>query len=250
MLEERLEKIMAILKKQKYMTNTELCQRLFCSQSTLRRDLIKLEKAGLVIRTYGGATIVTPTNHEFSYFFRETERPHEKAYICDLARNFITHGQGIFLDSSSTVNKLCPYLDHYTNLIVVTNCLKNALNLSRAEQTQVFIAGGHLKKNSTSIIGEMAGAFLEHFKVDIAFISCRGIDLNGIYEADLDQALFKQHMIENAKKTILLCDNSKFNSEHFFKLTTFDKIDALITNKKPQATYQEKLAASGCELIY
>jgi len=249
-LEERLEKIMAILRKQKYMTNNELCRRLFCSQSTLRRDLIKLEEVGLVIRNHGGVTIVANTNNEFSYFFRETERPHEKEYICDLASDFITHGQAIFLDSSSTVNKLCPYLDRYNNLIVVTNCLKNSLNLSRAEQIQVFIAGGQLKKNSTSIIGEMAGDFLGHFKVDIAFLSCRGLDLDGIYEANLDQALFKQHMIKKAKKTILLCDNSKFDSEHFFRLTTFDKIDALITNQKPTATYQEKLETCGCELIY
>ena len=248
--EERLAKIISILKIKKNMTNFDLCKHLFCSQSTLRRDLIKLEKDDLIRRTHGGASINSNSNSEFSYFFRETEHIDEKEYICNIANDFITHGQALFLDPSSTVNKLCDHLEDYSNLIIVTNGLRNALHLSKVEQVKVFIVGGEVKNNSTAVLGEVAGTFLKNFKADIAFISCRGADLDGIYEADLNQALFKRHMIENAKKTILLCDSSKFNSTHFFKLTTYHNIDVLITNKKLDASYQEALEKCDCEIIY
>ena len=248
--EDRLNKIMSVLKTKKTMSSSELCKHLFCSPSTLRRDLIKLEKDGLIKRNHGSMSIISNTNTEFSYFFRETEHPDEKAYICELASDFITHGQAIFLDSSSTGNKLCSHLKKYNNLIVVTNCLKNALSLSDAEGAKVFIAGGEIKTNSTSIIGEMAGDFLKGFNMDIAFISCLGITLNGLYEADLNQALLKRHIIKNAKKVILLCDDSKFGNQHCFELTTYDEIDVIITNKKPDVSYQKKLEEYDCEIIY
>ena len=39
-------------------------------------------------------------------------------------------------------------------------------------------------------------------------------------------------MIENANKTVLLCDNTKEEAVGFFKLSDFNDIDTLISNGK------------------
>jgi len=247
--EERLDKILALLNQKSKMSNDDLCKKLFCSISTLRRDLMKLEKNGLIKRWHGGASLTSNTNSEFSFLFREYESSDEKAHIAELANSLIQDNQAIFLDSSSTVAKLCEHILH-RRLIVVTNGIQNLIHLNQSENIQLFALGGLVKFNSLSIFGSMASEFLQQFKGDIAFLSCRGISLDGIFEADPNQAFIKQQMIKNAKKAILLCDNTKFDSEHFFKSATFDQFDVLITNGKPPDAYLEMLKKCNCKVIY
>lgn len=246
----RQEKILTLLKQKKHLSNEHLCHKLFCSLSTLRRDLIRLETDGLIKRFHGGATIIEQTNSEFSHFYRETENNEAKSYIASLAADFIGNGMSIFLDSSSTSFYICEHLRDFHNIIVVTNGLRNAISLSSLDNVKVYLPGGELKTNSTSIVGELASTFLANFKADLCFFSCRGIDSEGTYEASLNQALFKQHMIANAKQTLLLCDDTKFDSPHFFNLTGYDKIDTLITNTKPPEAFFKSASKHNVEILY
>ena len=56
---------------------------------------------------------------------------------------------------------------------------------------------------------------INNFHADICFMSCRGLDRFGSYEANYNQALLKQQMIANADLTVLLADSSKFNTSHY-----------------------------------
>lgn len=247
---ERSEEILKILKTKKQVSTKYLCKELYCSIATIRRDLMELEKAGLVKRCHGGVALIPSYNMEYPHMFREMENQKEKNYICKLALDFISSGYAIFLDSSSTVSSLCPLLKDYDNLTIVTNGVKTALDLVQLDSVNTFIAGGQLKSGSTSIVGELTGGFIDNFKADLSIISCRGIDENGAYEANQMQALVKQHMIRNSKSTILLCDSSKFNNSHFYKLDSFANIEAIITDKEPPAKLLNSILMSGCEVIY
>lgn len=246
----RQNTILDLLNKKKNLTNAELCDQLYCSLSTLRRDLLELETNGLIKRHHGGVTIISKSNNEFSHFYREAENNAAKAYIASLAVDFIGNGMSIFLDSSSTSFYICQHLQNFHNIIVVTNGLRNAISLSSMDNVKVYLPGGELKTNSTSIVGELASNFLTNFKADLCFLSCRGIDPEGTYEASLNQALFKQHLMANAKQSILLCDETKFDSPHFFNLSTYQHIDALITNTEPRVDYLESAHNYDFELLY
>ena len=54
----RQKEILAILGKKSDVSVTELCERLFVSAPTIRRDLQFLEKEGLIRRTHGGAALL------------------------------------------------------------------------------------------------------------------------------------------------------------------------------------------------
>lgn len=246
----RIEEILKILRTKKKVSTKYLCEQLYCSISTLRRDLIELEKAGMIKRLHGGVSLIPEYNMEYPHIFREMENQKEKSYICSLALDFISNGYAIFLDSSSTVINICPMLNKYDNLTIITNGVKTALELAQLDSVNTFIAGGQLKTGSTSIIGELTGNFIDNFKADIAIISCRGINENGAYEANQMQALVKQHMIRNSKSTILLCDSSKFDNSHFYKLDSFANIEAVITDKAPSSKLLNSIVSAGCEAIY
>ncbi|WEG19225.1 DeoR/GlpR family DNA-binding transcription regulator (plasmid) [Alkalihalophilus pseudofirmus] len=247
---ERNEVILKILKRKKTVSSQYLCKELYCSLATLRRSLIELEKNGLVKRFHGGVSIVPDTNIEYPHIFREVENQNEKSYACNLALDFIADGYAIFLDSSSTVSHICPSLKKFKDITVVTNGLKTALDLREYDSITTFIAGGQLKENSTSIVGELTGQFIKNFKANLSIISCRGIDEQGIYEANHMQALVKQHMIKNSQSTILLCDSSKFNRSHFYKLDSFTNIDAVITDTAPSKELMNAILSSECEVLF
>ncbi|MEG1240360.1 MAG: DeoR/GlpR family DNA-binding transcription regulator [Oscillospiraceae bacterium] len=247
---ERTDRIMDLLSTHKKMSTQQLCQALFCSPSSLRRDLMDLEKTGSVRRVRGGAIFVVGTGVDYSSHFRESVSVAEKEYICGIARDFLANGMSLFLDSSSTVMKLCPMLEKLRNITVVTNGIATALVLNNCDHIETYITGGHLRKGNATLLGESAGDFMQNLKADLAFVSCRGIDADGAFEADLEQARIKQHMIRKAKHTILLADSTKFGTHYFHRLCKFGELQAVITDKAPAPEIQRVITAAGCEIIY
>ena len=54
---EREESLLAALSEKESMSVSELAKKLFISIPTARRDLAKLEAKGLIVRTFGGASV-------------------------------------------------------------------------------------------------------------------------------------------------------------------------------------------------
>lgn len=247
---DRTERILELLRQHKTMSTQQLCEELYCSVSSLRRDLITLEKTGFVRRIRGGAALVLGAGVDYSSSFRENVNVREKEYISGIAKDFLANGMSLFLDSSSTVARICPVLEELRDITVVTNGIGTALLLNNSTRVDTFITGGHLRKGSSTLMGESAGEYLSHFKADLALISCRGIDEEGAYEADMGQALIKQHMMRNAHHTLLLADSSKFGSTYLHRMCGFSQLQAVITDRAPSEAIEQAVTETGCEILY
>ena len=57
-------------------------------------------------------------------------------------------------------------------------------------------------------------------------------------------------MMSNAKKTVLLCDSSKFGTSFFHKLTEFNDLEAVITDKKPSDDLIKAVTDAGSEVLF
>ena len=246
---ERHNIIMEILEKKKNATVEYLSSILYTSCATVRRDLTFLEKSGLVKRTHGGVILIDNTSNELPHIIRENTNKRKKVLLCNAALNFITNSYSLFLDSSSTVLNLVPFLNKFENLTVITNGVRTALDLIRTTTANVYISGGHIKQGSTSVVGTYANCFIKEFSPDIAIISCHALNRGGVYEADEQQTHVKRQMLQNVKKTILLCDDSKFGVSCLFRLCGFESITAVITNAPPPPEISSVIENSGCELI-
>lgn len=150
---ERISKILEILEKKKVVSVADLQKQLFVSDSSLRRDLVELERTGKINRGYGVVELARADNVELSYMFREQEHEAEKKKIAEIASTFLTDNQAIFIDSSSTASFLAPYLSVLHSAIVITNGLRLAVALDnmpagedvcdrRAVEERFWVAAG------------------------------------------------------------------------------------------------------------
>ena len=247
---QRYNLVIEVLNRKKSASIETLCKETFCSVATMRRDLIALEKSGLITRNRGGATIAVGANAEYSYDFRDTKQQNEKAYIAKIAKDFIADGMSLFLDSSSTVFPICKVLEAHKNISVVTNGIVTGFSLAHNPALNAYISGGQIKSKSAAIVGAFSTDFIQNFKADLAIISCRGIDKDGVYEASEEQVLIKRQMMKHAKATILLCDNSKFGNTYFYKLCDFSELETVITDKSPPKIIEEAMLPFGCECLF
>lgn len=231
--EERMNKILNILKEKEFASIQEISEKLYISISTVRRDLINLENSGAIYRVRGGASIVQEKNQIQPSHIRSKINTVQKRIISDLAVDFIKEDMSIFMDASSTVQFLCSNLDRFKRLIIITNSVTIPYLLNDKKNINIYCSGGLLKPNSHYFIGSASTEFISQFSTDIYFMSCKSIDFTNIYDADYEQIQLKKLMIKNSKKTILLVDSSKFDENSFIKLSALGEIDHIITDKKP-----------------
>ena len=138
----RHAQILEIIKEKKFVSVSALSQVLYTSESTVRRDLIVLEKNGLIQRTRGGAIYMEATKLEWPLMFKRQANMEKKQRIADLAADFIKDHQTIFIDSSSTCMILAKRLMEKTNLTLLTNGIMTASILSEATDFNIYCTCG------------------------------------------------------------------------------------------------------------
>ena len=126
---ERQKEILHILEQRKSISVSELARLLYTSESTVRRDLSELERSGKVRRTFGGVVLEETLNREVPLLLRRSQNHEAKQKIAAKAASLIQNDQVIFLDASSTVAHLVPYLAKFSDLTVITNSPNTALEL-------------------------------------------------------------------------------------------------------------------------
>jgi len=112
--------------------------------------------------------------------------------------------------------------------------VKTAIKLGEHLNIKVYCTGGRLRENSLSFVGETSERFIENYFADIVFFSCRSISIQyGIFDSNEQESSLRRIMMKNSKKSVLLCDPTKFDKVSFSKVCDFTKIDYLITDAKP-----------------
>ncbi|MNP20846.1 HTH-type transcriptional repressor GlcR [compost metagenome] len=200
------------------------------TEETIRRDLDRLEKAGRLLRSHGGAVSLRDRQPETPYTEREIMNAAEKQRIAREAVLMIKPGDRILLDASTTAWYMASHLPDMP-LTVLTNSTRVAAELSGKERIEVFSTGGQLSRRSMSFVGHLAERSLELYHVDKMFFSCKGFHLErGASESNELQAMVKRKMISIAEQVILLCDSSKFGIQAFTHVAAPSEMDVLITD--------------------
>lgn len=248
--EERHRQILELLQVRKTASVHFLAKSLYASEATVRRDLIRLESQGFLKRTYGGAILIEGNDREIPFSYRETENRSSKPAIAEKAVQFVHEYDSLILDSSSTVLQMAQYLRSFTKLTIVTNGLKLTQLLSESANNKVYCTGGMLRENSLSFVGSSTERFVSDFQVDTLFFSCRAISRTGhITEGNEAEANLRRVMLTHAKQKILLCDASKFDKTALMRISYFDAIDYLITDKVPNSDWREMLNRYGVKIV-
>ncbi len=249
--EERHNKILNIISVRKSAKVHDLSKELYVSDATIRRDLAKMEKAGVIKRSHGGAVLFDSSDAESAIAVRELENIREKRKIAELAISFISSNSVIFMDSSSTAGMVIPSLSQFRYLTVITNGLKNALLLSEKTEAKIYMPGGVVSTRSNSLLGSDTLDYLSNLNAELAIFSCSGLTAgNGVTDASFEQSKLKKALIRNSKVRILLCDSSKFGNIYMCRTCGYEDVDYILTDRKPQAEYIETAEKHSCEILW
>ena len=220
------------------------------TEETIRRDLEKLESQDLLRRSYGGAVIAESTSDELSYTRRSTINSESKLAIAEKATNLIHDGDTIMMDSSTTCQALLQRLKGQRDITVITNSIRLMSDFTNSG-FKMICTGGTMRESSCALTGSIACQTLSKYYVDFAFISCKSIDLKkGNMESNESESRVKSVMMQQARKTILLVDHSKFDKTAFVKCDDFEHIDTVVTDDAPSKEWQEYFSEHHISLIF
>lgn len=241
--ERRREQLLNLLGSRDRASVGELSQELGVSEVTIRKDLDALEAQGLLVRMHGGAMASGRGRLELHFATREQQYLDEKRRIAQAAARLVQPGQRIFLDASTTALQVARLLKDRENLIVVTNGLYTALELTFSAGVTTIVVGGTMRRRSSSLVGSLSADLLQRMRVDIGFFGARAVSADGLMEGDLDEAQLKQRMVQVSALTVGLADASKFGSTAFSVFALPHEIGRVITDQRAPAQIVEALRA-------
>ena len=245
---ERQRKIVDIVNEKLSIRVSELSKLFSVTEETIRRDLEKLERENLLRRSHGGAVSIQKEQTEISYLEREITNSEEKRAIALEAVSLIQPGEQIILDASTTAWYMAKELPDFP-LTVITNSIKVAVELSKKEKVRVISTGGMLSPKSLSYVGPLAENSLTTYHVNKAFISCKGVHLQGgLTDTNEWQALLKRQMMNIAEQTILMADSSKFDTQTFVTIASLSEVALIITDERVTDEYRRALKEQGVPL--
>lgn len=248
---ERREKIIQDLYREKKVLVSKLAVDFDVTEETIRRDLEKLEKEGILTRNYGGAVLNAQTHEDLPYQTRNTRNLELKSQLASLLLPLIKDGDTIMTDSSSTVFEALKILNkEREHLTLITNSVIVLQEFNNSDHT-IISTGGTLRTKASSLNGNVTRQTIQNYNVDVALFSCKGVSMtNGITDSNEPECDVKQAMNKQATKRILLVDSSKFDKVGFVHMFQFEEIDYLLTNTKPNEDWLAFLESHNVAVLY
>jgi DeoR/GlpR family transcriptional regulator of sugar metabolism len=225
----------------------ELTHLLKASTATVRRDLDELAAAGLLTRVRGGAQ-----RPEFDPYPLEAvarRRTQEKRCVGKAAAKFVEDGNTILMDIGTTVSQMAEHLLGL-NLTVVTTSLDLVDRLLPAENIEVVVAGGVLRRSYHSLVGALTLDTLSRVHVDTCFLSTSGISPTGavLDNTGMEQPI-KQAMIAAAERVVLLADGDKIPGRGLLTVCEPAQVDVLITTPDADRAVLKIFQDAGTEVV-
>ncbi|MBM7541637.1 DeoR/GlpR family DNA-binding transcription regulator [Amphibacillus cookii] len=244
-INNRRDQIVDLLLKSEnnYQSITDLSRKLNVSSMTIRRDLISIEKTGLVNRVHGGAKLVQNqvSNNKILLSSRLS--------IAKKAAQYISNNQTIYINSSNTAIESLNHLDSINNIVVTNNL--NVVNYINNPNLTILIPGGELRSPKRAVVGDMTIYGIQNIHADISILGCSGISASkGITTNNIHEAKVNELMIRNAeKKVIIVADSSKVGINTNFPVCDLSHIDVLITDSKIDLREKNEIRKLGVEVI-
>lgn len=253
---DRSDRIMKALLRVGDITIPELVEQIEASAASIRRDLARLEKRGLIRRTHGGATLVEPLlyepfRHDTSFQARELRAAEQKRRIALAAADLIQKNQMIGLTAGTTTTQIGRALRHRRDISVVTNAVNIGMELCNQSAIRTMVTGGTLSWAWTfAMAGHATLNYLREINLDKAFISATGFDVDrGVSTLETEEATVALAMLRQARKKILVADSTKFGHVSPAVICPISLINVLVTDSGLPDSACDSLKAKGILVI-
>jgi DeoR/GlpR family transcriptional regulator of sugar metabolism len=228
--EERLTKIMMILKERGFAQVEYLAQMLQVSDMTIRRDLVKCQQQGIIRRCHGGAMLTCANRQEISYQDKCREHQSVKKNIAETAAALVKERMTVFLDAGTTTFEIARRIKRIPHLTIVTNDVYIVHALLAFEPELIFI-GGSIQKKTGSAAGGFAEQMVKRMHFDVAFFGAHSINEHfDVMTPTLEKLFLKNRLFENSSTAYIAADHSKFNKTALYRIDNLSDYTGVITD--------------------
>ncbi len=201
------------------------------SVQTVRREIIHLDRCGLVERFHGGAGAVDKARRreytEKKSVAREGKQRIAQAIMAELAPH-----ETLFLDVGTTAETLAQAIAlRELPLRIVTPSLPAAMALAGAKRIETHVVGGIVGGPDGSLIGSGAAEALSQYHFDRCVISASGFDETWApTDFDLQKIFLKRIAVRQSRIAILAMDAGKFERCATITVAPMDSFSTLVTD--------------------
>lgn len=232
---ERQSKIKQLLVEYGKVDVGSLSEILSVSEVTIRKDLERLEKDSILIRTHGGAVIKDDLPREEG-LIESFEAPNieSKRMIGVFSSALIQDRETIFIGAGSTCLQIAKNLRDKKDIIVITSNISVMMELAGLPNCKVISTGGELDCSEYGVMltGELLLDNLRNMYVNKAFI---GVDAISFKRGFMIRNAFLARLYTELKKycdeLIVCADHTKFGKNALSALGDLGFADKVISDQ-------------------
>ena len=205
------------------------------SLMTIHRDLDALERSGALVKVRGGAKAVRHAA-DLGFDIRLEENIDGKTAIASKAMQLIQPHSSVFLDAGTTNLILARKLPDMS-LNIVTTGPNVAIELCHLSNPTVTLCCGTINRKNQALSGRNTLEMLERINIDTAFIGVSGCSAESGFTCGTESdMLVKQLVIQKARTSVIVCDQTKFSRLMPYTFASFADVDYLVCDGNiPQA---------------
>lgn len=237
--EDRLSQIVDIVNATGSVTVPELAAKFNTSESTIRRDLEKLDQAHCLVKVHGGASSNNNAVVSHAYVTQDTAMAEkrslnasEKDALATWAAAQIKANDFVFIDAGTTTQAIVSKLKgEALSATFVTNSVSTALELA-GRGCHTLVLGGDLKDITEAIVGPGAIDALSNYNFTKGFWGTNGVSQKqGFSTPEPDEAMVKRLSMQRTLDCYVLADSSKIDA--VAPVTFCDFSDAILVTTAP-----------------
>jgi DeoR/GlpR family transcriptional regulator of sugar metabolism len=224
----------------------DLAERFEISSSTIRRDLLQLERKGSIQRIHGGAILpddLRPTAGSQA-------ATHLSARIGRKAALRVRPGETVYLGPGSLTLEVARALADQETVTVVTNCLEIAHWLARHGRVPVVVTGGAVGRPRNNLGGPLVRQTLEAIRADRVMVEAAGIAADqGLMDADLSQAALVRDLLAGAGESIVLVPPDRVGGVGGVLIAPAGEVDVVVTGREADTAILWDLSQLGIGIV-
>src|ERR1700735_2785187 len=228
---QRRQAILAQVREQAAVSAEDLSRQFAVSVETIRRDLRRLQRAGLLERVYGAAAGPWGRASEGSCAARSGRHTERKRAIAALAASLVEPEETIVIDVGTTALEVARALPASFRGRVLTNSVPAAMELSARSDVELLLCGGQVRPGDGGCAGAHAEPFFSEFYADRAFLGSGGVHpeagLTDYYPAEV---AVRRTIVAHTAKNYVLADSSKLGVIAVHRVCALDQLTAVITD--------------------
>lgn len=230
----RSERILALLSVRNSLSIQQLVELVGCSEATMRRDVMRLDREGVIERYWGGIRRKETSDTTVRGLDLQNLRPDvSHMAIGRTAAGLIRSGEFIFVGSGTTTLAMVPFVKCH-DISAVTNGIPQLEALSRVG-IKTLLLGGFYKQFSRSLVGKETLDMLRGYRFDRAFFGVNGIgDDWSLLSADEREDEVKRLCIQHSRHAYALASAEKFGMSGLYAISVADAFETeIITDCRP-----------------